>query len=631
MKPSDFVSTSGQKQAMSQSVLQTEMTDAVNTGIVGRADKSEKSLKSGLYSVGKKTATGGAASAALAAVTNGRNGKTGSASGGASPKGKAGKASAAAMVHAAVHSALEGSELEGADDLYNSGKGAYRAGRAIGRRISGKSGSLDIKGAVKGAGKAAARGAVSDTLQGSELEGMDNVYDGARVGYHVAKGVKKHLGGKDPLSSDKSLGKLSEKKSAKKVANTVEAKRKAQAAGYFKRNVYTSAHNVQMAKETASAAKSGFHLIASGSKGGFFAAISSPAVLLLIGFLLIFILLAAILGGGANDEMEKKSIGSLSGVPAEVATYLKGHGYSNEGIAAILGNMQQESSMNPGTSGDDGYGTDSFGLIQLTGSNKNNFLRWCANTGKIWNSVSAQMEWSFSGELGTGYFAGDWYDALAETYYELEDGYEPRFGSDYYRNGEEMKTSNDVELATYSFMACHERPGSRKSYNDDVSRLDKRLEYARNFLAQLNTGPIGGGQDYVSAEQWQKDIVDACNRVSWPGASLCATWTSNVYRAAGYQVWGNGNSVLGHQGYGASYYPSRATTDLSEIKVGMLVSAQFGSNTAAGNTYGHVGIYIGDGMVMDSVNSGIRTIPLSEWVSQNGRGWIVCGYPWDWR
>ena len=68
MKPSDFVSTSGQKQAMSQSVLQTEMTDAVNTGIVGRADKSEKSLKSGLYSVGKKAATGGAASAALAAV-----------------------------------------------------------------------------------------------------------------------------------------------------------------------------------------------------------------------------------------------------------------------------------------------------------------------------------------------------------------------------------------------------------------------------------------------------------------------------------------------------------------------------------------------------------------------------------
>lgn len=98
---------------MSQSVLQTELTDAVNSGIVENADKSEKSLKSGLYSVGKRASTGGAASAALAAVTNGRKGgKTGSADGGASPKGKAGKANAA-MAHAAVHSALEGSELEG--------------------------------------------------------------------------------------------------------------------------------------------------------------------------------------------------------------------------------------------------------------------------------------------------------------------------------------------------------------------------------------------------------------------------------------------------------------------------------------------------------------------------------------
>ncbi len=35
----------------------------------------------------------------------------------------------------------------------------------------------------------------------------------------------------------------------------------------------------------------------------------------------------------------------------------------------------------------------------------------------------------------------------------------------------------------------------------------------------------------------------------------------------------------------------------------MLISAQYGSNTAAGNAYGHVGIYIGDGKVMDSIYS----------------------------
>lgn len=619
MKPSDLVSTSGQRDDAGQSLLQTEMTDAVNSGIVGKADKSEKSLKGELYSVGKKGATGGAASAALSAVTKGR-------------KGKPGAASASALANQGVHEALSGSELEGTDDLYHGAKGAYRAGRAVRNRLSGKSKPFDLKASAKTAGKAAARGAVSSTLSDTELEGADSVYYGAKGTYRIGQSIKHRLSGKNALQSDKPLGKLSEKKSAQRAMDTAAAKRKAQAAGYFKRNVYTVA---EKAKSTTVAAKGGFRLLSGGTGNPLsaLAGVASPLFLLLFGFLALLLLLAVLsgaAGGGAKNEQENGT-GSLSGVPLEVATALKGYGYTNEAIAAVLGNMQQESSMNPGTAGDDGYGTASVGLIQLSGSNKNNFLRWCANNGKTWYSVSAQMEWSFSGEPGTGYFINDWSCGLASSYYELEDGYEERFGRDFYRNGEEMKTSTDVDLATYSFMACHERCGSRKDYGDDVSRLDKRLEYARGFLAQMSTGSVGGGQDYASAEQWQKDLVDACQRVPWPGASLCATWTSNVYRACGYEVYGNGNSVLGHQGYGASYYPSRATTDLSQIKVGMLVSAQYGSNSAAGNTYGHVGIYIGDGMVMDSVNTGIRTISLSDWVSQNNRGWVVCGYPWDWR
>ena len=63
----------------------------------------------------------------------------------------------------------------------------------------------------------------------------------------------------------------------------------------------------------------------------------------------------------------------------------------------------------------------------------------------------------------------------------------------------------------------------------------------------------------------------------------------------------------------------------------MLVSAQYGSNSFAGNAYGHVAIYIGGGQVMDSIGDGIRTVSLSKWASDYGRGWVVCGYPWDWR
>lgn len=132
MKPSDFIITSEQRNDATQNLLQTEVTDAVNSGIVDRADKSEKSLKGSLYSVGKKTSTGGAASAALSAVTKGR-------------KGKPGSASATALAGGAVHKTLEGTELEGADGVYHNGKAVYAAGKAIRRRVSGKAAPTDMK------------------------------------------------------------------------------------------------------------------------------------------------------------------------------------------------------------------------------------------------------------------------------------------------------------------------------------------------------------------------------------------------------------------------------------------------------------------------------------------------------
>ena len=65
--------------------------------------------------------------------------------------------------------------------------------------------------------------------------------------------------------------------------------------------------------------------------------------------------------------------------------------------------------------------------------------------------------------------------------------------------------------------------------------------------------------------------------------------------------------------------------DVSKMRAGDIVAFR-----RSGGGY-HTGIYIGDGKVMDSIYSGLRTISLSDWVSQNGRGWVVCGYPWDWR
>ena len=49
----------------------------------------------------------------------------------------------------------------------------------------------------------------------------------------------------------------------------------------------------------------------------------------------------------------------------------------------------------------------------------------------------------------------------------------------------------------------------------------------------------------------------------------------------------------------------------------MIVAVSTHPHTAAGRIYGHVGIYIGDGVVMDNIGS-IRSISLDEWVSYYG-------------
>ena len=594
---------------MSQSLLQTEMTDAVNTGIVDRADKSEKSLKSGLYSVGKKAATGGAASAALAAVTNGRKGgKGGSASNGASPKSRAGKAGAAVMAHNAVHGALEGSELEGADDLYNSGKGAYRAGRAIGRRISGKSASLDIKGAVKGAGKAAARGAVSNALQGSELEGVDNVYDGARTGYHVVKGVKKRLGGKNPLSSDKSLGKLSEKKSAKKAANTVEAKRKAQAAGYFKRNVYKTSENV---KKAASITKRGIKILPGAGKGGLgpLASLGMSTLAIPIIILLGLVLLISLLGsmGGNNVVNQSGNLNNLSGIQLEVAQALYDSGLNTTQVAAVMGNISGESSdWNPTAEYHGENGEYGFGLFQFTDApsqgvyNYTDFANWCSANGKDKNTAGAQTEYlirGLSSSWRTGLHYSGYYYAAAPQYNGMDASYDA------------WLNTNDVGFATYCFMACYERPAA---WAAKTSFPNTRLPAAQSFYEQLTSG---GGQDYNASDATQKAIVDAAKRTPSPGAGYCAAWVSNVYENAGLPRPG-GNACC-------QYLSFCTSTDRSQLKVGMVIGVQrsptSNSNRCGGHLgYGHVGIYIGDGKVMENVGH-IATTDLDSWISYNGQ------------
>lgn len=150
--------------------------------------------------------------------------------------------------------------------------------------------------------------------------------------------------------------------------------------------------------------------------------------------------------------------------------------------------------------------------------------------------------------------------------------------------------------------------------------LDNLKHYEALFLAQGNMGEvfgntdlissnggIGGGKEYEASTEVQKKIVNAAYITPSPGAGWCAMWVSQVYQNAGLgYIGGNANDM---------YRNYTFTSDRSKLKVGMLVAVESSSSgSTAGLTYGHVGIYIGDGKVMDNIGY-IRVTTLDDWIA----------------
>lgn len=167
-----------------------------------------------------------------------------------------------------------------------------------------------------------------------------------------------------------------------------------------------------------------------------------------------------------------------------------------------------------------------------------------------------------------------------------------------------------------------------QGHNDNILHYNTLMKtkgnsgvtYANKDLIQANGGTIGGGQDYEASGDIQKKIVDSCYLTPSPGKGWCAMWVSQVYQNAGLGYLG-GNARDLYQKY-------TSTTDKSKLKVGMLVMVESSSSgTQAGLTYGHVGIYIGDGKVIDNVGK-VRVTTLDNWIKTYCKNSPVgFGYP----
>lgn len=104
----------------------------------------------------------------------------------------------------------------------------------------------------------------------------------------------------------------------------------------------------------------------------------------------------------------------------------------------------------------------------------------------------------------------------------------------------------------------------------------------------------------------QSQIVSRCYSVPSPGAGLCAEWVSHVF----YPVLGsypNGDAC-------DMFWNWCHSRDLSQLKVGMIVAVPTHTHNSAGARWGHIAIYIGNGMVMENIGY-IRTTSLAWWLN----------------
>lgn len=218
-------------------------------------------------------------------------------------------------------------------------------------------------------------------------------------------------------------------------------------------------------------------------------------------------------------------------------------------------------------------------------------------------------------------------DDLFNTMYRLEYKEEIEIR---YKTVEETKVDENGN----EYIESHEEPYEYKKlivtlHKKEMDRIireifamhpDNLSHYKTLFLTQGNMGElfgntdliesnggIGGGQEYEASADVQKKIVNAAFITPSPGPGWCAMWVSQVYQNAGLgYIGGNANDM---------YRNHTFTSDRSKLEVGMLVAVDSSSSGGqAGFIYGHVGIYIGDGKVIDNIGH-IRVTTLDDWIA----------------
>lgn len=181
------------------------------------------------------------------------------------------------------------------------------------------------------------------------------------------------------------------------------------------------------------------------------------------------------------------------------------------------------------------------------------------------------------------------------------------------QNAQEEQTQQQTDTNAVSIEDTSKKDGGQSSTQPEPEPVEEPEPEPEEETPSGSSGRGGNGTGSAAA------VVAACYSTPSPGLGLCAGWCSNVMINAGYgYVAGNANDM---------YAEFCFSSNRADLMPGMAVAVSSHPHTTMGRIYGHIGMYIGNGMMMDNIGY-IRTISVDEWCDFYGQtvsprwGWL---------
>jgi cell wall-associated NlpC family hydrolase len=291
--------------------------------------------------------------------------------------------------------------------------------------------------------------------------------------------------------------------------------------------------------------------------------------------------------GGTSASGDGSAAGQVAGNGPEEKTwnFLAGQGLSAAAIAGVMGNLKQESGIDPKKlqyGGGPGRGICQWETHPPNGGRWDALLKWAKGAGKDEWAIETQLEWMWK-ELTTADIS------RRMTNKGCSGGFEG------------FKKLTDYKEACRIFEEAFERAGK--------PNFENRYKYAQAYYDKWSKNPPSGDVSGAKGDA-KKVIQEATSWLSKPnvywfgggrtqadiaaGKFDCSSWVRYVFAQCGYEICafgGNTDSIL-------------ANKDLISIKSSDLQPGDMVFwNTY--KSYGHIGIYLGNNRAIgDNGNTG---------------------------